>query len=104
MKVTVVLEFTLFIAAAVPSLAVSKNSQHGDKTIAKVVSMLQDMLKKSQEDGEKDRDLYAKFKCYCDDNEDTKTENIEKLKKEIKMLDNDIKELQGSTGKLSVEV
>jgi TolA-binding protein len=103
MKVTVVVTLTLLLAAAVPSLAVRKNLVHGDRTMTKVVKMLQDMLKKSQEDGEKDRDLYAKFKCYCDDNEDEKTLSIEELTKQIGILENQIEELRGSTGELSTE-
>merc|ERR1719482_2194861 len=94
MKVTVVLALVLLLAAAVPSSAASKNLVHGDRTMTKVVKMLQDMLKKSQEDGEKDRDLYAKFKCYCDDNEADKKEAIAEYKKEIKMLEKDIADIQ----------
>merc|ERR1719482_1128624 len=103
MKVTVVLALVLLLAAAVPSSAASKNLVHGDRTMTKVVKMLQDMLKKSQEDGEKDRDLYAKFKCYCDDNEADKKEAIAEYKKEIKMLENDIAKTQASSGELSTE-
>ena len=33
--------------------------------------MLQGMLEKSRAESEKDRDLYAKFKCYCDEHEET---------------------------------
>merc|ERR1719498_1942293 len=58
---------------------------------------------KSQEDGAKDRDLYAKFKCYCDDNEADKKAAIEEYKKEIKMLENEIADLQASSGGLSTE-
>merc|ERR1719482_176985 len=104
MKVTVVLALALLLAAAVPSLAVSKSTVHADRTMTKVVKMLQDMLKKSQEDGEKDRDLYAKFKCYCDDNEADKKEAISEYKKQIKMIENEIAEVQAVTGELSTEV
>merc|ERR1719386_205216 len=83
-----------------PALAsVSK----GDRTMTKVVKMLQDMLKKSQEQGDKDRTLYAEFKCYCDDNEADKREAIEEYKKEIKMIENQIDKIMASTGELSSE-
>merc|ERR1719428_1134102 len=71
--------------------------------MTKVVKMLQKMLKKSQEDGEKDRTLYADLKCYCDDNEADKKEAIEEYKKEIKMVENKIAKLQAETGELSSE-
>merc|ERR1719440_720659 len=75
----------------------------GDLTITKVVKLLESMLEKSKRDGEKDRDLYGKFKCYCDDNEDEKTLSIEELTKQIGLLENQIEELRGSTGELSTE-
>merc|ERR1719160_932605 len=69
--------------------------------MTKVVKMLQEMMKKSQEDGEKDAKLYADFKCYCDDNEADKREAIEEYKKEIKMIENTIDKIMASTGELS---
>merc|ERR1719453_2694936 len=71
--------------------------------MTEVVKLLQKMLKKSQEDGEKDRKLYADFKCYCDDNEADKKESIEEYKKEIKMIENTIDKIMASTGELSAE-
>merc|ERR1719375_119071 len=73
----------------------------GDRTMTKVVKMLQEMMKKSQEDGEKDRKLYADFKCYCDDNEADKRESIAEYQKEIKMIENTIDKIMASTGELS---
>merc|ERR1719355_590568 len=71
--------------------------------MTKVVKMMQDMLKESKADGEKDRVLYAKFKCYCDDNEADKNAAIAEYKKEIKMLENEIADIQAATGELSTE-
>lgn len=78
---------------------------HGseDRTITKVVKLLQEMLEKSKAEGDEERTLYAKFKCYCDDNELEKKESIEDLTKEIGVLGSKIEELQGDTGGLSVE-
>ena len=39
-------------------------------------------MKIKKEDGEKDRDLYAKFKCYCDDNEADKKEAAQREQSE----------------------
>jgi len=75
----------------------------GDGTITKVVKLLQGMLDKSKKDGEENRDLYAKFKCYCDDNKDSKTMSIEELTTQIGLLESKIDELQGSNGELSNE-
>jgi len=75
----------------------------GDRTIGKVVKLLERMLEKSRTDGQEDRDLYAKFKCYCDDNEDEKKLTIEELTKQIGFLESNIAELQASSGELSAE-
>lgn len=71
--------------------------------MSKVVNMLKDMIEKSKKDGEKDRDLYAKFKCYCDDNEADKKEEIAMAKDTIKMLENDVNKVRASSSELSTE-
>lgn len=75
----------------------------GDRTITKVIKMLQEMVVKSKEDGEKDVRLYAKFKCFCDSNKEEKTKEIDDLGKQIELLGGQIGELKASTGKLSTE-
>lgn len=72
-----------------------------DKTITKVVKMLQNMLDKSKEEGDSERERYAKFKCYCDSNEEEKKASIASLTEDIAMLQTKIESLQGSNGKLS---
>jgi hypothetical protein len=75
-----------------------------DKTITKVIKLLQDMMKKSKGEGEEERVLYAKFKCYCDQNDAEKTLAIAKLSKTIGLLESAIASLQSSNGELSGEV
>merc|ERR1719428_2130223 len=60
-------------------------------------------MEKSKEEGEKERDLYAKFKCYCDDQEADKKENIKMTKEEIDMLKNDIEKTKAASSELSTE-
>jgi len=74
-----------------------------DNTITKVVKLLQTMLDKSVTEGDEERKIYAKFKCYCDTSEAEKTESIDKGKELISLLESKIEELQGSTGELSSE-
>jgi len=78
-------------------------AQTQDGTISKVVKMLEDMLSKSKEDGEKEKELFDKFKCYCDDNKEEKEKTIEDLTKESGLLESQIEGLQGSTGGLSAD-
>jgi len=75
-----------------------------DRTITRVVKMLQDMLDKSKADGENERTLYGTFKCYCDQNEEEKNSAISQLTQQIGYLESDIAGLQAENGKLSTEV
>merc|ERR1719238_2148448 len=74
-----------------------------DRTITKVVKLLQEMLDKSKEDGEKDTNLFAKYKCYCDINAADKTKSIADSGKSIELLTAQIGELSSQNAKLSVE-
>jgi len=74
-----------------------------DNTITKVVKILQGMLEKSKEEGDEERTIFGKFKCFCDQNEREKKESIEELGKDINVLSSKIEELQGGTGSMSSE-
>lgn len=81
----------------------SRAGEAGDRTITRVVKLLRQMLDDSKKEGEQDRDLFAKHKCYCDDNTAAKTASIKALTKQIGLLENDIEQLQGSNARLSSE-
>jgi len=74
-----------------------------DNTITKVVKLLQNMLEKSKAQGDEERTVYGKFKCYCDQSEATKNANIKELTDQIEVLDSKIAEIQGDTGGLSAQ-
>jgi len=75
----------------------------GDRTISKVVKLLQKMLEDSKKEAEEERKLYAKFKCYCDENEAEKKESIKALTKQIGLLEAQIEELLSENEVLSSE-
>merc|ERR1719281_1542206 len=79
-------------------------AMEGDRTITQVVKLLQDMLDKSKAEGDEERKIYAKFKCYCDQSETEKNDSIKKLTEQISILESKIEEIQGETGGLSSEV
>jgi hypothetical protein len=58
----------------------------GEKTITKVVSLLQEMLDKSKEDGKSDRTVFAKFKCYCDSTTEEKKTAIATTSEDIERM------------------
>merc|ERR1719335_1548348 len=77
--------------------------QKGDRTITQVVKILQGMLEKSQKEGDEERVIYAKFKCYCDTSEADKKASIKEMTESIELLSSQIAEIQGDTGGLSSE-
>jgi hypothetical protein len=72
-----------------------------DRTITRVVKLLQKMLAQSQKEGDEERVVYAKFKCYCDTSEAEKRASIKSLNEQIALLENQIAEIQAATGGLS---
>jgi len=75
-----------------------------DRTITQVVKLLERMLDKSKADGDTERELFAKHKCYCDENKAAKTQEIDTLSKEIDLLGSDIDGLRADTSGLSTDV
>jgi hypothetical protein len=74
-----------------------------DKTITKVVKLLQEMMEKSKEEAKAEKTLYGKFKCYCDTNDEEKSTQIAELSKMEGLLDSAIDNLQASNGGLSAQ-
>jgi len=93
----------LGILAVVLWTGSAKEEVQGDRTITKVIKMLQAMMVKSKADGENDVKLFAKYQCFCDSNANEKRKSIEELGKTIELLGGQIGELVASTGRLSTE-
>jgi hypothetical protein len=74
-----------------------------DRSITAVVKLLKNMLEHSSRQAEEERVSYAKFKCYCDTEEETKKKEIEEATKLISLLEAKIEELEGSNGELSIK-
>jgi len=101
--VTVCTVLVLVLGAQGTRVNVNKNVA-SDRVITQVVKLLQDMLSNSKSEGDEERVLYAKYKCYCDTNEAEKKDEIKKLTASIGLLESQIEALQASTGLLSEEV
>jgi chromosome segregation ATPase len=83
--------------------SLSQKELNDNREVTKVVRLLETMLKTSKAEGDMERELFAKHKCYCDDNEAAKTARIEELDTEIQMLAAAIEEIQAKTSLLSEE-
>jgi len=97
---------TLLLAACIASFGTDAANvqQGGDRTMTKVIKLLQGMLEKSKSDGEKDVKIFAKYQCFCDTNDEEKTKSIADSGKAIEQLAAEIGELQGENGKLGTEL
>merc|ERR1719498_438480 len=58
----------------------------GANPIRKVVTMLQDMQKTVEEEGEKEEDLFGKFMCYCSNGEGALQASIDAGNAQIEQL------------------
>merc|ERR1719183_1213491 len=92
----------LFWLLAVPASA--REGSGGDKTISGVVTMLEDMLGKSKEDGENDRKVYGDFKCFCDTKLEEKDESITVTQADVDSAEAQLADLRAENTKLSQEV
>merc|ERR1719478_1728058 len=90
----------LLLLSVLPATAIA---EEGDRTITKVIKLLQNMMVKSKADGERDTELFAKYKCYCDSNEANKKKAIDRATKSIALLAGKIAELQESNGQMSTD-
>jgi septal ring factor EnvC (AmiA/AmiB activator) len=71
--------------------ASNSNAEVGANPIRKVVTMLQTMQKKVEEEGKKEQDLYDKFMCYCKTNGGDLDGAIAAAETKIPQLGSDIK-------------
>jgi hypothetical protein len=76
----------------------------GDKTITQVVRLLNGMMEKSKTDGANDRQLFAKFKCYCDTTKANKSAAIANHEATIASLNADIEDRTAQSERLTEEV
>jgi len=72
--------------------------------IRKVVNMLQSMQKKVTEEGEKEKELHAKFMCYCKSNVGNLEKGIANAKVKIPELGTEIEEDQSKKMQLRQEI
>jgi len=85
-------------AAAKEELAVSANP------IRKVVTMLQAMEKKVTAEGEKEKELFDKFMCYCKNGDEMLGKSISDAETKIPQLTSDIEEAEAQVKQLKEDL
>lgn len=104
MKAQVFVLTLLFSGAAATSLTSQEGTTNGANPIRKVVTMLQMMMKKIEAEGEKEKELYEKFVCYCKTGGDTLSKSISDAETKITQLESDIKEAEATKVQLESDL
>jgi len=90
--VLVVSDLTLDVAA-------TKN-----RPVSKVITLLKDMLKQLEKEGEQDEEIYDQLACWCETNDKEKTKSIADAETTIQDLTNKIEELTASSARLNTGI
>jgi len=105
-RITVVVQpiiaMKLFVLGMI--LPVLHATEHRTNPIRKVVTMLQSMQKKVMAEGEKEKEQYDKFMCYCKTSGSDLSTSIAAAEKKIGELGTDIPEAESKKATLEEEV
>jgi len=74
--------------------------QTGANPMRRIITMLQNMIKKVEEEGKNEADLFEKFMCYCTTGKATLAKSIEDAEEKIPQVQSDIKEAEGEKTQL----
>jgi len=84
--------FALLVASPFTASASELSETHRANPIRKVVTMLQGMQKKVEAEGEKEKELFEKYMCYCKNSGGDLSKSIGDAETKIPTLEADIKE------------
>jgi len=96
-----VLIFPCAVLATESAMSLKSTTKLSANPVRKVVTMLQNMIKKIEAEGEKEKELYDKFMCYCNTADVTLGKSIEDADTKIPQLESEIK--QASEEKAQLE-
>merc|ERR1719247_1715256 len=72
--------------------------------IRKVVSMLQSMQKKITAEGEKEKELFDKFNCYCQNGDAALAKSISEAETKVPQVSSDIEEAESQVAQLKQDL
>jgi len=75
-----------------------------NRPVSKVITLLKDMLKQLEKEGEEDEEIYDQLACWCETNDKEKTKSIADAEASIEDLTTKIEELTAGSARLSTEV
>lgn len=92
------------VAHAQVAFGYTLQSAEGANPIRRIVTLLQDMQKEIQADGEKEEALFKEFMCYCKNNKGQLSADLEKAIQTIEMNTAAAKEKDGLVAQLTEEL
>jgi hypothetical protein len=99
--------FALFLClSSADALMVSSGSsmKNNANPMRRVITMLQMMVKKVEEEGKKEAELFEKYMCYCKSGKETLGKSIADAEEKIPQLESDIKESEGEKAQLESDL
>merc|ERR1719356_643234 len=103
---TIIIAFTTFAFGVANSVMI----QEGTSTramanpIRKVVTMLQSMQKKITAEGEKEKELFDKFMCYCKNGDEALAKSIADAEAKMPQVTSDIEEAEAQVKQLKSDL
>jgi len=94
----------LLVAATSPAWATTEGEALRANPIRKVVTMLQSMQKKVEAEGEKEKELFEKYMCYCKTSGGDLGKSISDAGVKIPQLEADIKEGEAKKAQLDEDI
>merc|ERR1719191_1306255 len=96
--------FLPYLLVSVTAFTAEENSGLNANPVRKVVTMLQMMVKKVEAEGEKEKELYDKFMCYCATADETLSKSIQDADTKIPQLESDIKQAVEEKAQLESDI
>merc|ERR1719352_2258846 len=75
-----------------------------NRPVTKVITLLKDMLKQLEKEGDEDEEVYDQMACWCETYDKEKTKSIADGEARIDDLTTKIEELTGLSAKLNAEI
>merc|ERR1719311_1809630 len=91
-------------AAAVTSSLHFDATAAKNRPVSKVITLLKDMLKQMEKEGEEDEEIYDKVACWCETNDKEKTKAIADAESMITDLTSKIEEYTAMVARLTTEI
>jgi len=95
-------DLSVNVKSSLSSLTLDTTNKN--RPVAKVINVLNDMLKQLEKESSEDEELYETMTCWCETNDREKTKAIADAEAKIDDLGVKIEELTAKSGKLGVEI